>query len=271
MILRGSVFSSVLEMETGITIVGPNKFEAGKYQVVYLLHGQCGRSGDWAEYTMLPTYANDYNILFIMPEVARSFYTDMKYGQHFFSYVVDELPKICKGVFNISAKREDTAVIGASMGGYGALKCAFSKPEVYGFVAAFSSPCLFLQEGLDKQRTEGHTEEFRAMYGERIINDFEAIFGKELVWTSANEIVELAKKINGEKVKPKIYTACGTNDFFHDDNVRFQGEMKKLDFAFTYEEWAGVHDWFFFNEALRKSLSFYFGKPATQKHRFIAE
>jgi S-formylglutathione hydrolase FrmB len=271
MLLRGSVFSKVLEMETGLTIVGPSKFETGEYQVVYLLHGQCGRSGDWAEYTMLPTYANDYNILFIMPEVARSFYTDMKYGQHFFSYVADELPKVCKSVFNISAKREDTAVIGASMGGYGALKCALSKPEVYGYAAAFSAPCLFLKEGLDKQRKEGHTKEFRAMYGERIINDFEAIFGTELVWTPGNEILALAQKVNGEKIKPKIYTACGTEDFFYYDNVRFRDEMEKLDFTFTYEEWTGIHDWYFFNEALRKALHFYFGQPDTLKHRLIVE
>lgn len=30
--------------------------------------------------------------------------------------------------------------------------------------------------------------------------------------------------------------------------------MKKLDFDFTYEEWAGDHDWYFFNEALKKAL-----------------
>jgi S-formylglutathione hydrolase FrmB len=195
----------------------------------------------------------------------------MKYGQHFFSYVVDELPKTCKSVFNISAKREDAAVIGASMGGYGALKCALSKPEIYGYCGAFSSPCLFLKEGLDKQRKEGNTEEFRAMYGERLINDFAAMFGEELAWNPHDEILELSKKINGEKVKPKIYTACGTKDYFYNDNVRFREEMKKLAFDFTYEEWAGIHDWYFFNGALKKALNFYFGKPECQKHRFIVE
>lgn len=262
MILRGSVFSNILEMETGITIVGPNKFEVGKsYQVVYLLHGLCGKNGDWAEYTMLPTFANDYNVLFIMPEVARSFYTDMRYGQQFFSYVTDELPDICKSVFNISAKLEDTAVIGASMGGYGALKCALSKPKMYGYCGAFSSPCLFLKEGLEQQRREGDTNEFRVRYGERIINDFQAIFGEELVWKPHNEILELAKKINKENIKPKIYVACGTEDYFYSDNRRFCKEIEKLDFDFTYEEWAGIHDWYFFNEALKKALIFCFGKP----------
>jgi len=47
MILRGNFFSQKLEMETSITIVAPNKFYSQPYKVVYLLHGLCGRSGDW--------------------------------------------------------------------------------------------------------------------------------------------------------------------------------------------------------------------------------
>jgi len=260
MILRGSVFSKILEMETGITIVTPNDFKIGQaYQVAYLLHGLCGRNGDWVDYTMLPVYANDYNIIFIMPEVARSFYADMKYGLRFFSYITEELPNICKSVFNISAKREDTAVIGASMGGYGALKCALSTPEQYGYCCAFSSPCLFLKEGLDIQRVEGNTKEFKAIYGEQLIKDFQGIFGEQLEWSCQDEILELAKKVNQQPLKPKIYSACATEDYLHKDNVRFCDEMKKLDFDFTYEEWSGNHDWHFFNEALKKALNCFFG------------
>ena len=41
MILRGSVLSKILEMETGITIVTPNDFKAGRaYQV--------GLSASWS-------------------------------------------------------------------------------------------------------------------------------------------------------------------------------------------------------------------------------
>lgn len=255
MILRGSVFSKVLEMETGITIVAPNEFMTDRtYQAAYLLHGLCGKSGDWADYTMLPVYANDYHVIFIMPEAARSFYADMKYGQRFFSYITEELPVICKSVFNISVKRENTAVIGNSMGGYGALKCALSKPEQYGYCCAFSPPFLFLREGLDIQRAKGETEEFKAAYGEQLFKDFLAIFGEQLEWSAQDEILDLAKKINEQSVKPKIYCACGTEDYLHADNVRFRDEITKLNFDFTYEEWAGQHDWYFFNEALKKAL-----------------
>lgn len=264
MILRGSVFSKVLEMETGITVVAPNGLKTGeKFQVAYLLHGLCGSNGDWANYTMLPVYANDYNVVFIMPEVGRSFYSDMKYGQRFFSYITEELPEICKNVFNISGRTEDTAVIGASMGGYGALKCALAKPEQYGYCCAFSSACLFLKEGLDNQRENGETKAFKAAYTEQLIRDFRSIFGDNLEWNPQDEILELAKKINGQKVKPKIYSVCGNEDYLRGDNARFADEMKKLDFDLTYQEWPGSHDWYFFDEALRKALKFCFSVCGT--------
>lgn len=137
--------------------------------MVYLLYGLCGSNGDWANYTMLPVYASDYNAIFIMPEIFRSFCSDMKFGFECFSFISEELPIICKSVFNISSEREDTIIIGNSMGGYGALKCALSKPEQYGHCCAFSSPCLFLKEDLDKH---GEIEKFRMVYGEQMLKDF---------------------------------------------------------------------------------------------------
>ncbi len=101
MILKGNLFSQKLEMETSLSILIPDNTSEKPFRVVYLLHGLCGRSGDWIDYTMLPVYAQKYNVLFIMPEVARSFYSDMKIGMNYFSYITKELPQICKSNFNI--------------------------------------------------------------------------------------------------------------------------------------------------------------------------
>lgn len=262
MLLRGFVLSDMLEMETGITILTPSADSAHRpHRVVYLLHGLFGRNGDWADYTMLPTFAGDYNAVFVMPEVARSFYSDMVYGQKFFSYITEELPRICRNTFNISAKPEDTAVIGASMGGYGALKAALSKPAQYGYCCAFSSAWLFTKEMLDELRTEQGKKAAIAHYGRQMVTDTHSIFGERLEWKPESDILELAKRAQEEPAQPRIYCACGTEDFLHADNDRFQHEMEKLELDFTYEEWKGRHDWYFFNDALKKGLDFCFNTP----------
>jgi S-formylglutathione hydrolase FrmB len=259
MILRGHFFSTTLEMETGISLLLP-KPGSGRQpsKVVYLLHGLCGRSGDWIDYTMLPQLADQYQISFVMPEVARSFYADMRFGQKFFTYITEELPTTCQSLFNISPRREDCAIIGASMGGYGALKCALNKPEQYGYCAAFAAPCLFLKEGLDYQRQHGESEELKAAYGQQLLTDFTAIFGPDLQWDPRCDILHLARDISRQALKPAIYLACGTGDFLHADNQRFKTELEKLPLPFVYEEWPGTHDWQFFNAALTRALSFVF-------------
>jgi S-formylglutathione hydrolase FrmB len=264
MILRGNVYSEVLRFYTGIAVLAPDQQpEEGAYRVCYLLHGLHNDQNSWIDSTMLNILAKDYNIMFIMPMVGRSFYADMKHGYNYFTYVSEELPEISKKVFNVSAKREDTGIIGCSMGGYGALKTALTKPEQYSFCGAISSACLFIDEHLNGLRKS--TDYWLKNGGpeaEAILRDLQAIFGEELSYTEGDEILKLAEKIAAKPVQgkiaapvqPKIYAACGTEDNLRKDNVRFKEQIEKLNLDYTYEEWAGGHDWYFFNDALKKAL-----------------
>lgn len=70
MLLEGNVFSGTLELNTGIAVVSPNHLNVGgNYKVAYLLHGLGGNNRDWIDFTMLPVYANEYDTIFVMPEV----------------------------------------------------------------------------------------------------------------------------------------------------------------------------------------------------------
>ena len=53
MILKGNLFSTKLEMETEISILFSSKFDRNKeFKVIYLLHGMCGDSNNWIDYTI---------------------------------------------------------------------------------------------------------------------------------------------------------------------------------------------------------------------------
>jgi len=201
----------------------------------------------------LPNYSKNYQAIFIMPEVARSFYADMKYGLNYYSYITEELPIMSNSILNISQKREDTAIIGASMGGYGALKCALSKPEQYSFCGAFSSPCLMLKENLEY--CEG-AKKFKESFGEHLFKDFQAVFGENIDWNPQEDVIELAKK--NKTIKPQIYLACGTDDYLYNDNIKYQGILHDLGYNSIFEDWHGNHDWLFFDEALKRALKCFF-------------
>ncbi|HOX32370.1 MAG TPA: alpha/beta hydrolase-fold protein [Spirochaetales bacterium] len=269
MILRGHFFSKALEMETGLSLLAPNAgLGEAPAKVVYLLHGLSGRSGDWLDYTMLPAYAERYGAVFVMPEAARSFYADMAYGQRFFGYVAEELPAVCRALFKLPSGREDTLVMGASMGGYGALKCALSRPESFGACAAFSSACLFLGEGLDLMREQAGSEELRQRFGERLLNDFAAAFGPGLERDPGNELLALAREAAAKGPRPELFLACGSSDAFLEDNRRFKGELEALGFAPDYREWEGAHDWAFFDRAMEQALRRFFGEGTSRASRW---
>jgi S-formylglutathione hydrolase FrmB len=260
MVLRGSVYSDTLNMHTGISVVVPEKTRRGAYKIAYLLHGLHGNSGTWLENTLLPVYAKEYDALFIMPEAGRSFYTDMKHGLAFFTYISEELPGICERIFNISGAPEDTAVMGCSMGAYGALRCALSKPERYGFCGGISTACLFINESLDGLRKDsGPWLKAGGPQAEVVFRDFCTAFGDDLRYSPDDLILSLAQKASEAPRKPELYMACGREDDFYGENLRFRSEMEKLGFDFTFEDWPGGHDWYFFNEALRKSLKRWLG------------
>lgn len=251
MILRGTVYSKTLKMDTKISVVVPNIFRRRKaFKVVYLLHGLMGDCDSWVDYTMLPVFAQEQQTVVIMPSVDRSFYADMKHGPSYFSYVAQELPQICESVFHISAKREDTAVIGGSMGGYGALKCALAYPERFGYGAALSPGALFLGEYFDDIRKKSE-------YKDELTQDFKNIFGENLDWAQVDDLLTLAGQTQTAPQKPKLYCACGLEDVFLSACRRFDSQMNKLALDFTYEEQSGGHDWYFFNQALKRALEFW--------------
>lgn len=244
MAFSGTLYSHELDIDANVHIVLPDRADEGTpIKTVYLLHGSSGGGQNWLN-TRLHPYANRYGVAFILPEVGNTFYRDIPNRGGYFTYIADELPRTIARFFRLSQRREDVAVMGCSMGGYGALKCALSRPEQYGFCGAFSSGCLGLREYLAGAR--------RGEYG--IPPAFYAAFGPNLESREDDEILDLARRTAHSPVKPSIYMAAGTEDFLLEVNRDFVPQMEPLGFDFTYEEWPGEHDWFFWDEALRHAL-----------------
>ncbi len=236
-----TVFSQVLQTQCHITVVGPRNPDAKKpMKAAYVLHGLIGNNTDWIQYTSLPLLARDGQTLFVLPCVGRSWYIDSISGQQWFTYVSQELPQICRRFFNISDKPEDTAVLGNSMGGYGALKCALSFPEKYGLCCAFSPAAMYWDDYF-------HTEDCQDC-----LEDLKGIFGPELSVPAKDHLPLLAQKAFDGNNKLIIRIFCGDGDILLDQNRRFAREMQALAPDFRYHEGKGIHDWIFWNESLER-------------------
>ncbi len=243
---RGDFASGMLGMNTSINVIIPDAKPNSEMNVVYLLHGLSDNCTGWTRLTSIERYAIEANCIVVMPEVQRSFYTDMKYGVKYFSYVAVELPKIMNKLFNVSTKRENTFVAGLSMGGYGALKCAFSFPENYAGCAAFSAVCDMQASVAD--RTFGSDES----------GEIKAVFGEDLKVGDENDLFVLSTKANLSVLKPRIMMTCGTKDFLYEQNLKMKAHMESLDFEYKYEEWEDDHNWRFWDISIQLAFDFFF-------------
>jgi len=257
MILRGDFQSKVLHSTTNVQILVPESASDLPYRVVYLFHGLHGDQGTWLDCTMLPYYAREYNAVFVMPEAGRSFYLNLKYGRKYYDYVSEELPGLCRRIFNISAEAGDTAVMGCSMGGHGALRLALLQPDKFGFCGAIAPACLYFKPMLDSLRRDSESYRKTGSEAEEILTDLYSLYGDGLEYNPDYDIPELVKNFSAP-ARPVIFMTCGTKDDLRKENLKFADEMKKSDFDFTYEEWSGAHEWYFFNEALKRTLEFWY-------------
>ncbi len=235
-------------MRTGLNVVTPVHIDCDSpepYRVVYLLHGLTDSHTCWSDNAQLTLFANEYNLMFIMPEVQRSFYTNMVYGLPYYTYITEELPKICQKLFCISGRKEDTYIMGLSMGGYGALKCALDRPCQYAGCGAFSAVC-------DIRSAMADTTLMRK-------KEIQGICGMDLNILLENDLFALAEACGRRPEKPRIFMTCGTGDFLHEMNIRFSSYIRQIGFDAAYEEWCGNHDWYFWNESLHRALAYFFG------------
>lgn len=235
-------FSRMLCMQTEVYVVVPQRSTAGEigingeksgkeYKCLYLLHGLSDDHTTWLRRTSIERYATEYGICVVMPCGARSFYTDMKYGMKYFSYITEELPGIIGEFLHVSTRREDTYIAGNSMGGYGALKAALRKPDIYCAAAGISS-VSDIKCGL---------------FDDVLV----PVFGEELNIPNEEDLFYLAEKTNESLKKPRIFMCVGKDDFMYEDNVQLKEKFGQLNYDFTYREAEGAHNWAFWDEYIQ--------------------
>ena len=127
--------SNALEMDTKVDVLLPEdrhitKDTRGrKYPVLYILHGAKEDNSSWINLSNIFLMCRDLDLIVVMPTTYRGSYVDAVYGQNYYTYISEELPVKMKNIFPISDDPKDTLIMGESMGGYGTLRIALSKPE----------------------------------------------------------------------------------------------------------------------------------------------
>lgn len=247
-ILHVDFFSRALNRNARMDVILPDARSscAKPWKTLYLLHGMTDDCTAWQRWTSIERYAEEWGIAVIMPDVQLSWYADTAAGERCFSFVSEELVPLSRRMFpGLSHKREDTFIAGLSMGGYGAMKCALTRPETFCKAASLSG-------ALDAW---GVTR-LDPPLGDR--NYWEDVFGPlDEIRGSENDLFALAEKCT--RNRPGLFMWCGTEDFLYDMNIAMRDHLEKLGFALQYSEGPGDHNWKYWDREIQNVLVWMLG------------
>lgn len=247
--LKMGVSVNVILPEKAKTLIGMNGVQNETYKTLYLLHGLSDDHSIWMRRTSIERYAADYGIAVVMPSVGRSWYVDTVYGVNYFTFVTEELPRVCRSYFRgMSDKKEDNFAAGLSMGGYGAIKAALTCTDTFGGCASLSGALDFT-----KRHRPNLGNDFKWIFGESCTSSTDLEGTKEDVFFLAEE-----NKRNG-KPFPKIYIWCGVDDALVEGNRAYRDMLSELGVEFLYEESEGNHSWKWWDLHIQDALKYLLG------------
>lgn len=238
--------SYCLSADTTINVILPEDVHED-IPTLYLLHGMHGNFNSWQNKTSIARYAAKYSIAVVMASAENSFYCNMKYGYPYYDFFARELIEFTRKTFNLSTKREKTFVAGLSMGGYGAIKLALRNPDLFCAGAGLSG-CLNINQTVEHA---DFTPILKSIWGEEY---------KTATKDTEDDLFFLIKKFPEDKPKPRLFIACGTEDFLIEQNRLFHALLEETDFEFEYREGSGAHTWAFWDKWIVPAIKF-----ATQK------
>ncbi|WP_256761877.1 alpha/beta hydrolase family protein [Cohnella sp. WQ 127256] len=245
-------YSEVLGLSTSMTVILPqqtstqiglnNRSSQKLHKTLYLLHGFSDDDTIWSRRTSIERYVAELGLAVVMPNVHQSFYTDMEYGNKYWTFLTDELPAIARSFFPLSEAREDNYVAGLSMGGYGAFKWALRHPDRFAAAGSLSG-ALDMANGIKFPAMAHMKAYFQLIYGE-----------KDISGTDEDLLQLVAEQSQASMEKPPFYQCCGTEDFLYPDNISFRDACREAEYPLTYVEGPGNHEWGYWDTHIQHFL-----------------
>ncbi|MBZ5681149.1 MAG: esterase family protein [Acidobacteriia bacterium] len=233
---------------------------AGKrYPVLYFLHGlgdnerTLFNSGGWTLLDDLRRQHKMGDFLIVAPEGRHSFYINSADGSvRYNDFFLREFIPHIERQYRIRAGRNNRAISGISMGGYGALRFAFAHPEMFSAVGAQSAALITATPGeLDAAEHSGAP----------LARVLSPVFGSPINashWNENSPFVLAKRNVAGVR-KLAIYFNCGKDDNYGFENgaAALHNLLQKESVEHEYHLYAGDHSLPYFLSHFAEVMEFH--------------
>lgn len=233
-------YSESLQRQMPYRVILPSGLNSNaKLPSVYLLHGGGGEYRDWSNYSDVAKFA-ERGLVLVMPEGGSSYYVNAaeRPRDRYEDYLTRDLISDVERKFPVATERSNRAIVGISMGGFGAITLALKHPDLFFFAGGLSSALDVPSRPFSIKRIGQYRQHSR-------------IFGP---WGSdsraKNDPFVLAATADPDQI-PYMFLACGEQEGLLPANRRFAAILKRRGFQYEFHEGPGGHDWSQWNRRLQ--------------------
>lgn len=245
-----TVYSTSMQKQIKNVVILPQnygKIKILKYPVVYLLHGFGERYDGWLKRIKpgLPQLASLFNMIFVCPDGARSWYWDSPVNPEtrYETYISKELTEYIDTHYATHPDKNARAITGFSMGGHGALWLTLRHPEIFGAGGSMSG-------GVDI-RPFPDSWDMKLQLGEYHQNPE--------TWDAHSVINQIPS--SGPHGQTALIIDCGYDDFFYQVNKTLHEKLLYYHIPHDFIIRPGTHNKSYWENAIEYQLLFF--------HRFF--
>lgn len=250
----GTFRSAALGRDVGYVADLPASYARGdrRYPVVYALHGLFESSAFWERRGLAPILKGLEErgavpeMIVVAVDGGNSFFVNAPAGAYE-DMVTKDLVAHVEATYRVVPGRAGRALLGISMGGYGALRMAFRYPDAFAAAATHSAMLLEKIPSPEEGAGRWHMAAFNRVFGNPIDPG---------MWAAADPL-HLVDKAEA-KALPALYLDCGSEDRFglyvgnKDLHERLAAHGVKHEFGL----FPGDHGYEYVRSVLERSLRF---------------
>ena len=235
-----------------VTIILPSSYtENKKYSVIYGLHGWSGSFRTFGKIRNIEKMSDELDIIFVFPDGSwNSWYIDseIKKNSKYSTFITDELVKYIDKNYSTHRNREQRALTGFSMGGFGAFYNGLKNQDIFGNIGSISG-------GLN-------VENFQKRWGiKKIIKNN---------WEEYN-IKDILNVLEKSGVSLNIIIDCGDKDFFLESNREVHKKLVEMNIPHVYTEREGGHNKKYWEKSMEIHIRYFSKKFNDSKDKIKSE
>jgi enterochelin esterase-like enzyme len=245
------IYSSILQQEVKYSVLLPPdymKSDTVKYPVIYLLHGINGDQNSWLQRCKINTLSDSLresgaigDFIIVMPAAYNSYYIN-NYDSSFryMDFFIEEFVPAIDSIYRTTPGKQNCALMGISMGGFGSIIIGLKYPEYFGSIVSLSAAVRDEEifKGLPQTKYNSY---FGKVYGfglsadDRITDHWKA---NSPYYITDTNIIALAQTQNW-------YIDCGFDDFLFQANETFHQWLTMNKIPHEYHVRSGEHNWIY--------------------------